>query len=156
MKKITFFSIILFATFACTNNSKKVNEDVTTENKVEEESKTAMLELGCYEYNSNGNNIRMEITEAGEVVKGSLSTAYTGKDSNKGIFVGKFYGDKLIATYTFQSEGKESSREIAFLFKDSQLTEGFGDVNEDGTKFIDPSAVVYSASMPLVKVDCTK
>lgn len=41
-----------------------------------------------------------------------------------------------------------------FLVKDNQLIEGYGDLNEDGTKFKDVNSIKDTSTMPLTKVDC--
>lgn len=157
MKKITLLTFAIVAMVACKNDRKTENQSVITEeNPVTEISKKPVLEIGCYEYNNNGSHVNMEITEVGENVTGDLNIAYAEKDDNHGAFVGKLHGDKLLGTYTFNAEGKESSREMAFLVKDSQLIEGYGDLTEDGTKFKDPATINYNSSMPLTRVDCNK
>ena len=65
-------------------------------------------------------------------------------------------GDKLIGTYTFDSEGKSSSREVAYELKDNQLIEGYGDLDDSGTKFKDVNTIKYTSTTPLLKVDCAK
>ncbi|MBP4142037.1 hypothetical protein J3S90_09500 [Flavobacterium sp. P4023] len=157
MKKLALLTFALVTIVACKNSTKEEKQTVTEEeNTVIETTQKSTLETGCYEYNSNGNLITMEITEVNENVMADLNIAYAEKDSNKGKFVGKLNGDNLIGTYTFMSEGKESSRELAFMIKDNQLIEGYGDLNEDGTKFMDVKTIQYTSTMPLTKVDCTK
>ena len=157
MKKLALLTFVLVTMIACKNDRKSDNQTVIEEeNSVMETTPKPTLETGCYEYNSNSNNIKMEITEVNEKVMGNLNIAYAEKDANQGKFVGTLNGDKLIGTYTFNSEGTESSREMAFLVKGEQLIEGYGDLNEDGTKFKDVNTVKYTSTMPLTKVDCDK
>ncbi len=157
MKKLALLALALLTIVACENNTKTENQSVTKEEiTVKKSSEKRALETGCYEYNSDGNNVKMEITEVNKNVTGDLNIAYSEKDANQGEFMGTLTGDKLIGTYTFNSEGTESSREIAFLVKDNQLIEGYGDMNEDGTKFKDVNAIKYKFTMPLTKVDCDK
>lgn len=98
----------------------------------------------------------MNLTEVTDEVNGNFDIVFAEKDSNNGTFVGKLNGNKLIGLYTFQSEGTESSREIAFLVTNNQLIEGFGELIENGTKFKDTAAIKYSSTMLLTKVECTK
>ena len=116
----------------------------------------ANLEKGCYTYNSNGNNIGFEITETGNSILGNLDYHLSGKDSNTGKFKGNLNGDKLFGTYTFTSEGNESTREVAFLVKGDQLIEGYGELGKDGTTFKNRDEVSYTSSMPLTKGECQK
>lgn len=94
-----------------------------------------ILELGCYGYKADGNEIKMSINELNPEVKADLTYALKEKDKNVGTFVGSLADDKLIGTYTFMSEGMESTREIAFMVTDNKLFEGFGDLDDSGTKF---------------------
>ena len=156
MKKMIFLALALVTIAACKKNEKIENETVVKEVKVEETATTPLLETGCYEYKSNGNLIKMEITEVNQKVIADLKIVYVEKDASQGKFVGTLNGDKLVGTYTFNSEGTESSREMAFLVKDDQLIEGYGDLNEDGTKFKNAKSITYNSTMPLTKVDCDK
>ena len=157
MKKLALLTFALLTIVACNNNTKTDNQTVKEEeNMVMETTPKSILETGCYEYNGNSNIIKMEITEVNENVKGDLNITYAEKDANQGKFFGTLNGDKLIGTYTFNSEGTESSREMAFLVKDDQLIEGYGDLNEDGTKFKNAKSITYNSTMPLTKVDCDK
>lgn len=156
MKKLVLLTFAFVTVVSCKNNTKTENQSVTEKNTGRETSQKSTLEIGCYDYKSDGNIITMEITEVNENVKGDLNISYSEKDANQGEFVGTLNGDKLIGTYTFNSEGIKSSREIAFLVKDNQLIEGFGDLNDDGTKFKDVNTIKYTSTMPLTKVDCDK
>lgn len=157
MKKLALLTFAIVAMVACKNNTKTENQLATKdENTVEKSTEEGILETGCYRYSNDGNDIQIKITAVNENVTGNLKIAYSEKDANQGKFFGTLNGDKLIGTYTFNSEGKESSREVAFLVKDNQLFEGFGDLNQDGTKFKDVNSIKYTSTMPLTKVDCDK
>jgi len=157
MKKLALLTFALITIVACKNDTKTDNQTVIEEEKaIIETIPKPTLETGCYNFKSESNDIQMEITEVNEKVMGNLNIAYAEKDANQGKFVGTLNGDKLIGTYTFNSEGIESSREMAFLIKDNQLIEGYGDLNKDGTKFKDVNTVKYTSTMPLTKVDCDK
>lgn len=155
MKKLALLTLTLFSLVACNNSTKTDRNSVTKEElSVTEIAKQPALETGCYAYTKNGDQIKMQITEVSEKVAADLSIAYAEKDANRGKFVGTLNGDKLIGTYTFNSEGIKSDREIAFLVKDNQLIEGYGEMDESGTKFKDTSTINYTSKMPLKKLDC--
>lgn len=137
---IIFFAFVF--TVACKNNS---------ESGVEQNS---ILEIGCYGYENDGDEIKMEITEINDKITGNLDIFYAEKDANQGKFVGTLQDDKLIGVYTFNSEGITSSRKMAFLVQDNQLIEGYGDLNEEATKFKDVNKIKYTSDMPLSKMDC--
>ena len=147
MKKTIILLASVFVLLNCKNrDEKKENVDGTT----------FILEIGCYTYNFGNNSITFEITGLDDGVSGNLADALEGKDSNRGTFKGQLSGDKLFGLYTFISEGTESNRELAFMMKESKLIEGYGPLNASGTAFEDKSKIVYSATMPLIKTDCTK
>lgn len=150
------FFLLAASLVSCNNNAAK--EETTSEEKVMPvpNKPASLLEVGCYIYNANNNNINLEITSLENGVAGNLTYSLDGKDKNKGTFAGNVDGDKLIGTYTFNSEGKESKREVAFLVKDNELIEGYGDLKDNGTTFADKSSINYSSTMPLTKQDCSK
>lgn len=155
MKSLACLLVLLAAFTACTNNTPTENQNVIKEeNTLVDTVKKITLETGCYMYEKDGNMIRMHITEVDGHVAGDLNISYAEKDKNKGKFLGVLHGDKLIGVYTFYSEGIESSRQIAFLVKDNQLIEGYGELDENGTTFKDVNAIEYTSTMPLSKVDC--
>jgi len=155
MKKLIILSLLAISLTSCKNNTK---EQETTEEKevMTTEEPSAMLEVGCYSYNTNNNNVNLEITSLDNGVSGKLTYALAEKDSNSGTFNGELSDDKLIGEYTFMSEGVESKREVAFMIKDNQLIEGYGELNETGTAFVDKSNINYTSTMPLSKTDCDK
>ena len=157
MKKLALLTLTLFSLVACNNNTKTGGKSVAKEElSVNKVTKQPALETGCYAYNNNGNQIKMQITEVNEKVTANLNIAYSEKDANRGKFVGTLKGDKLVGTYTFNSEGIESAREMAFLVKGAQLIEGYGEMDESGTKFKDINTIKYTSTMPLKKVDCDR
>lgn len=150
---LVFFITVAFS--SCKNKEEKPNELVIEEESIVTEVKSS-LEKGCYSYNQNGDIVNLEITKNDNPVEGNLSYALAEKDKNTGTFTGQFIDGKLVGDYMFQSEGKESKRQVAFMLKHNQLVEGYGDLNEDGTMFTDVNNINYSSTMPLSKTDCDK
>lgn len=146
-----------FLAFIMLNCKNKEEETVTKSLGLKENTKTektAMLEEGCYTYEGNGSSIRFEVTQTENQVLGNLTYALSEKDKNTGTFKGKMNGNKLLGSYTFQSEGKKSTRQVAFQLKSNQLLEGYGDRNTDGTRFKDPNTLTYTDAMPLTHSAC--
>lgn len=156
MNKIFLSALTLLALTACNNNSKQTDTErpVVKEAAPETGIQQPALNPGCYEYNKDNNTIRLEITEVEDKVSGNLTFALAEKDDNEGTFPGTIHGDKIIGAYTFSSEGKESTREVAFLIKGDQLIEGFGELDSTGTKFKEVNTIQYNSTMPLTQVDC--
>jgi len=83
--------------------------------------------FACYHAQVGSSNALLQISELkGKNVKGTLIYQNYEKDSSYGDFVGTFADRKLNASYTFQSEGVESTREIIFEQNNNILnSEGF-------------------------------
>ncbi|MGJ8591144.1 MAG: hypothetical protein ACSHXF_01275 [Aquaticitalea sp.] len=154
--KLMLVAFVAFTFFNCKNKEEKPEHIMVEETMEEEITMTPTLEKGCYTYNENGSMVNMDITKTDNPVEANLTYAYSEKDKNTGTFKGEFSEGKLVGTYTFQSEGVESKRQVAFMLKDNQLVEGYGELNEDGTMFKDVNAVNYSSTMPLTKTDCSQ
>jgi hypothetical protein len=110
----------------------------------------------CYTYIKNKDTATLTMISSGPITTGELKYNLYEKDKNTGIFEGELRGDTLIAEYTFNSEGTESVRQVAFLKKGNQLIEGFGDVEEKNSKmmFKDTSKLTFGQSIVFNKVDC--
>ncbi len=110
----------------------------------------------CYSYEKDGNSISLQIATSGKEVFGAMSYALAEKDKNAGLLKGKWEGNILLLDYTFQSEGTQSTRQVAFELKDGQLIEGYGEMTDEGTKFKDATKLGFTSTMPLSKTDCPK
>lgn len=155
--KHLILSIFLFTLIlSCKDQAKQ--EEVASEPEMETEAEmeeTDELQLGCYEYNADGNVVKMKITNIeGNNVEGNLSYALAEKDKNTGTFKGTLNDDKVIGKYRFMSEGVESVRDIAFKVEKDQLVEGFGDLDETGTTFTDTNSIRYNSTTPWQKTVC--
>lgn len=157
MKQIVLIVCAILSLSSCKDNKDTTNEVIHDVKEViaNEETLTALVELGCFEYSKDNNKVRFKITNILEdSITGTLSYAYAEKDTNQGVFKGTLNDDKLIGTYTFTSEGVESKREVAFKVNDSVLIEGYGELNDSGTAFQDRATIKYTSTMPLVRTTC--
>ena len=138
---------------------KEEEKPVVTEQEMEQPEIT-IQDKECYLWTSKGKDtIKMSITTGnGGNVVGDLEYNFFEKDGNKGTFSGLAKGDTIYATYDFESEGMNSTRESAFLKKGNTLIEGFGDVETKGNAqtFKDKKALKFDGSVTLNKVDCIK
>ncbi|MCM4162738.1 MULTISPECIES: hypothetical protein [unclassified Arenibacter] len=155
MKKLIILSLLAVGLTNCKNITKEQGTKEEKEIMATKESQS-LLALGCYSYDTNNNTVNIEITGIQNGVTGKLTYTLDGKDRNSGVFTGHLNGDKLIGEYSFMSEGIQSKREVAFLVKADQLIEGYGELNEDGTAFVDKNNISYTSAMPLTKTDCNK
>jgi hypothetical protein len=147
-------SLFLFLTLPLLLISCKKAEVVVTEERPEiVEPKTVSVKE-CYSYEKDGTSISLQIETSGSDVSGKLDYAVAEKDKNTGMAKGKWENNILLLDYTFQSEGTESTRQIAFELKDGKLVEGYGEMTDEGTKFKDPSKLEFTSTMPLSKTNC--
>ncbi|MBU2903614.1 hypothetical protein KO529_02350 [Arenibacter algicola] len=153
-KKVILLTFVAFSFFNCKNKKEKTEETMKEAPMEPEMAITSTLQKGCYMYHENGSMVNLEITNSENPVEANLTYAYAEKDKNTGTFQGEFNDGKLVGSYTFQSEGIESTRQVAFMLEDNQFVEGYGELNEDGTMFKDVNSVNYSSTMPLTKMDC--
>lgn len=111
----------------------------------------------CYGYTQGESRVALRLDPAeGNSVRGNLTYELAGKDRNTGTLAGEMRGDTLWARYTFQSEGRESVREVVFLTQADGLHEGVGPVAErDGAMvFTDRGALKFDQMPVLTKVEC--
>ncbi|RZL50183.1 MAG: hypothetical protein EOP00_05515 [Pedobacter sp.] len=154
MKKFIVPTIALATAFtACQqpNRTKDVSDTVAVEQNIVKVSDTF-----CYAYIKNRDTAMLNFTTTNGITTGELSYKLYEKDSNKGIIEGEMKGDTLLADYTFNSEGSESVRQVAFLKKGDQLIEGFGDVEEKNGKtvFKKTANLTFGNSIVFEKGDC--
>lgn len=155
MKKLIVLSFIALTMLNCKNKEQKTEKSNSDLEEVTAET-TPPLDLGCYVFNDGKNTVSLEITQNDAAIKGNLTYALSEKDKNSGHFTGQLKDGILIANYTFQSEGKESMRQIAFKVDKETLTEGYGELNNEGTAFKDVNSINFISKMPLTKTDCNK
>ncbi|AWM12600.1 hypothetical protein NHF50_01485 [Flavobacterium sp. NRK F10] len=160
MKKVLFLAAIGLFGVSC----KKTEEKPATEHEtptapeqvVQTEEEKPLLAAGCYIYEVNDENITLKIDAVGKSVSGELSYLLAEKDYNSGTFEGTLHGDTLIGIYDYHSEGGMGAREIAFIIRDNQLIEGYGELNDEGTAFKDKSQIHFTSTMPLKKANCSE
>jgi hypothetical protein len=112
----------------------------------------------CYAYATAQDTVRLTLQTTQPNVTGQLSYRYFEKDRNQGTIRGTMHGDTLLADYTFQSEGTQSVRQVAFLRRDIGFVEGFGSVAERAGKtvFERPHALQFDAKYTLLPIACPR
>ncbi|MFN0255525.1 hypothetical protein [Pedobacter ureilyticus] len=144
--------IISACLFSCQERTKitgQKDNDTTAAN-------IPLEEQTCYSYIKGKDTAHLSLITTGVASTGELNYKWFEKDKNMGTIEGEMHGDTLFANYTFNSEGKQSVRQVAFLKKGNQLVEGFGDVEEkDGkVRFKDLSKLKFDDAMVFEKVAC--
>lgn len=157
MRKLTLLLAVVGGLLSACQSKTKQTEATTQ--PIDTTAQTSMADstaAQCYAYYSAQDTIRLTMTRTGETVTGNLQYQLSGKDRNTGTIAGQMRGDTLLADYTFQSEGRESVREVAFLVQNERMVEGFGPIAEQGGKmaFSDRKALKFTSAMALNKTAC--
>ncbi|HOD10439.1 MAG TPA: hypothetical protein PKH91_06825 [Flavobacterium sp.] len=150
-KQFLLFLALTFLVISCKKDAT-TQPEITT--PVAEETAIKTTKTECYRYAAKNDTIALTLQLNDKNASGTLVYAFYEKDKNTGTYQGTFENNILLADYTFQSEGKESVRQVAFKIQDGKLLEGYGELNADGTKFKDTSKLTFNPSMPLTKLSC--
>jgi hypothetical protein len=147
-------AILTIAIFSCNSETEKSTADKDTlNNTLPPSAEPTQL---CYAFVNTQDTVILELViGADDTVSGNLLYQLAGKDRNTGTLKGVLHNDTILADYTFMSEGKQSVREIAFLRKDSSLTEGYTAMEEvDGKMQFKPGAIPEYKGMKLMLTNC--
>ena len=156
MKKASFLLVSAFSVvFAC-NNADESSAPTTDTIVTDSLPVVPALVVQCYENQNGADTVQLQIADSSGMISGRLNYRIEGKDANTGSFSGKWYGDTLVADYSFRSEGVRSVRQIAFLKKDSFLIEGFGPVTQENKqmKFKSRDSLSFNEVNRLSLVPC--
>ena len=104
----------------------------------------------CYHGIVGNSNSLIQISEqSASDIKGSLLFQNYEKDSSYGDFVGKYEDNKLTTSFTYQSEGTESVREIIFT-RDGKSLSGDGFIY---TPTEECTSILYNQGLGLIPFD---
>ena len=104
----------------------------------------------CYHGMVGNSSSLLQISQQSATdIKGSLIFQNYEKDSSYGDFVGKYVDDKLTVSFTYQSEGTESVREVIFT-KDGKNLAGDG-FNYAPTE--ECTSILYNQGLGLIPFD---
>lgn len=115
-----------------------------------------MVLSGCYQMILKRDTATLHLTVKDTTVTGDLRYHWYEKDSNTGTLNGVLRNDRILADYTFQSEGVTSVREVVFKIQDSVLLQGFGELTEQKGKvvFQDLNKLQFLTANPFFKIAC--
>ncbi|MEO8253525.1 MAG: hypothetical protein ABI554_03985 [Flavobacterium sp.] len=156
MKLVYILSNVVLAAIitSCMNSSKK--EVVVPPLEVVAPLETPQKE--CYQAVLEKDTITLTVdVNSVNEFKGELNNSYFEKDKSFGTLLGNVKGDTIFADYNFQSEGKTSIQELAYLKKDANTyVEGYGEMVEANgkTSFKDKSKIKFDGNIVLKKIDC--
>lgn len=124
--------------------------------KNEQETKAKPVGTRCYRYTDGRDTILLSFQEENSLILGELAYNFFEKDKSSGGIRGVIIGDTILAEYDFYAEGKKSTREVAFLLKDSVLMEGYGKTSmlNDRQVFDDKKALQFDSKIFLSEISC--
>jgi len=138
------FSLALIPIFLSCNNQEQ--EPAKTE------------KLNCYSYTNNKDTAMLNTVLTNGQLTGTLIYNLFEKDKNIGTIQGVMKGDLLIADYTFNSEGVQSVRQVAFKKSGNTFIEGYGmtETKNEKTIFVNTDSLIFNNSIVFTEVDCEK
>lgn len=147
---MTRYATLLFPVLAFTIGCQQ------TDKQQSESSATDKPATVCYQLVTAQDTVSMQLMTKGSDAEGALTYNFYEKDRNHGTFTGTFHGDTLLANYTFQSEGTQSIREVAFLRQGDELVEGYSDMEDQNGKFVftDKATISFAEGIRLKKGSC--
>lgn len=156
MIKKTVLCLFIFISILSCNNENKESATADTDTLKEPEMKIMIPTSGCYEGVSGKDSFFLKTEIFPNVVTGTLDYNFYEKDDNKGEIDGVLKGDTLFANYSFMSEGTKSVREVAFLLKNNEAIEGYGEMEAigDTMKFKNRAGLDFSKGIRMAKIDC--
>ncbi|MFA9194621.1 hypothetical protein AAGV33_09380 [Flavobacterium sp. FBOR7N2.3] len=156
MKAVYLLSnvVLIAILFSCVDSKKK--EVVVPPLEVKSPLETPQKE--CYQavIEKDTLTLSVDVNSVNEFT-GELDYSYYEKDKSFGTLLGNVKGDTIFADYKFESEGKTSIRELAFLKKDANTyVEGYGEMVETNDKmsFKDKSKIKFDGNIVYTKIDC--
>lgn len=153
------FAAWVFVLMISCNGSEDTGSGIVTDTVTTNEN-TATAETrslsGCYSMIQGKDTATLNINVSDSNVSGKLRYKLFEKDQNDGIINGVLKDDRIVAKYTFQSEGMSSVREVVFSIKNDSLLEGYGEtvVKNDTARFVNTTELAFMKN-PFIKVACS-
>ncbi len=149
MKKIFLLFITATTLFSCAGNNDK-DLDIASTDIAKETT------IHCYMKVVQQDTFLLRLNKTGQKISGSLEYDFFEKDRNVGMVSGELNGDTLFAEYKFKSEGVESVRELAFILKEVDVQEGYGEMEEKGGRMVfkNRSAVQFTDTTLFKNLPC--
>lgn len=155
MKTVYIFSTIVLVAVLGSCKGKETDVIIPPA-EVEAPMETAKKE--CYQAVIEKDTITLTVdVNSVNEFKGELDYSYFEKDKSFGTLLGNVKGDTIFADYNFQSEGKTSIRELAYIKKDANTyVEGHGEMIETNGKmsFKDKNKIKFDGNVVFNQIDC--
>ena len=143
-----FFVVLIIS---CGNNPSDADQTSSDSTAV---SSTAIRPGDCYQMIIKKDTAWISFTETGDQLEGSLSYHRAEKDNNDGNFKGRLLNDSvLLASYTFNSEGRKSVRELVFKIRDGIVLQGYGEEYQrhDSAFLRAPDLAIFDTKNPFLR-----
>lgn len=153
---LVFIALLFLAMISCNSNdgstSAIIKDSLTNDSPSHALPKSLS---GCYSMIQQKDTVTLRINVSDSNVSGRLQYKWHEKDHNDGVIKGTLRNNRIVANYTFQSEGMNSVREVIFAIREDSLFEGYGEivVKSDTARFANPSELTFMKN-PFIKVDC--
>lgn len=164
MKKIFFPFLVTCCMISCDKKSKDIFSDkvsvdsakvISNEPEVSEAVDPALeIKSMCYQDILRNDSVYLKIEDNLGTIVGKLRYKNQDKNNSNGDISGIKNGDTLKLDYTFQSEGKTSTREIWLLEKNGKLLEGVTDYDKSGEKYANPKKIKFEGAHEFSVADC--
>ncbi len=149
----------LFLFYSC-QKKQEINSDLAAKDSLlvvpdSHEPVESSTVAACYLGVTGKDSVFVSLDDNLGTIIGKMKYKNFEKDSSFGDLMGSKNGDTLKLTYNFQSEGKQSEREIFFLQKDGKLFEGIGDYATEGNtdSYSNPKKVKFDGRA-FQQIDC--
>ncbi len=161
MKSYFLFVFIILTTISCekkpieTDFAQTTPPDSIIIPETDEPIESSTVQT-CYIGATEKDSVFLTLEDNLGTITGRMRYKNHEKDSTIGDIIGNQNGDTLKLSYTFQSEGITSEREIYFLMKIEALQEGIGEQKTDRHKssYTDYSKIKYEEGLILKQTDC--
>lgn len=162
--KLNLLLLLIIGTFfiSCNNKSSDQSKEGSKSSSKEESYKNNTADSrpapDCYRYIGAKDSIYLQLSDVYGTMTGLLLFKYYQKEEILGTLKGKMTGDVLIADYSFRSDDRMASRQVAFKKQGNDLIEGYGDEAEVNgvTVFKDIKMLKYDETRVLKKVPCSR
>lgn len=110
----------------------------------------------CFQYVDEKDTIQLMTLTVGTKVTGTLDYAFFEKDKNSGSIEGEIRENRMVAEYTFMSEGDSSKRQVVFQKTEEGWKEGYGNMNTtDGIPVqVDIDSLDFGHRFMLAPIPC--
>lgn len=157
MKKAGLFVSLLILSVAC-NQQDAPSAGTSSDTTSAPGKPDALPAKDCYAWTAGKDSIYFSLDGGTGIRNGRLVYAWAEKDRNEGVWKGTIDENILAGWYTFNSEGRQSVRQVAWKVVGNTLWPAFGPVKQqqDTFYFTDPVHLQFDSTQAWQQVACDK